>query len=151
MYRPDAEPARASMPGTRTVLDWFARYEQPDGLLKQLPWWSFVDWVTSGEIPTYDANGESCMTTLQYLGALEDAAELEKGLGDPLRATRYADAGGACAERALRRSAGMRERGLMADTPEQKGFSQQANILGVLYDVVPKDRAAGGAAQGDGY
>ena len=89
MYRPDAGPAQASIPGTRTVMDWFARYEQPDGLLKKLPWWSFVDWVPSGEIPTYDAKGESCVTTLEYLGALEDAAALEKGLGDPLRATGY--------------------------------------------------------------
>ena len=36
MYRPDAETAWASLAGTRTVMDWFARYEQPDGLLKQL-------------------------------------------------------------------------------------------------------------------
>ncbi len=89
MYRPDAGPALASLPGTRTVMDWFARYEQPDGLLKQLPWWSFIDWVPEGTIPTYDANGESCMTTLEYLGALEDAAALEQGLGDPQRAARY--------------------------------------------------------------
>ena len=29
---------------------------------------------------------------------------------------------------------------MVADTPEMKGYSQQANILGVLYDVVPKER-----------
>jgi alpha-L-rhamnosidase len=43
------------VPGTRTVLDWFAPYEQPDGLLQELPWWSFIDWVPTGETPTYDA------------------------------------------------------------------------------------------------
>ena len=138
-YRPDAEPARASLAGTRTVMDWFAGYEQPDGLLKQLPWWSFVDWVPSGTIPTYDAKGESCATTLEYLGALQDAAALEKGLGDPLRADRYT----ARAERVRTGLYGRcwsDARGLLADTPEQKGFSQQANILAVLYDVVPKER-----------
>ncbi len=31
------------------------------------------------------------------------------------------------------------QRGLLADNPDQKVFSQQANILGVLYDVIPKD------------
>jgi hypothetical protein len=81
MYRPDDGPALESLPGTRAVMDWFAQYEQPDGLLKQLPWWSFIDWVPAGAIPTYDANGESCMTTLEYLGALEDAAALEKRAG----------------------------------------------------------------------
>ena len=139
MYRPDAETARALIPGTRTVMDWFARYEQPDGLLKELPWWSFVDWVPSGEIPTYDAKSESCVTTLEYLGALEDAAALEKGLGDPLRAAGYEG-------RALHVRSGLygkcwnEGRGLLADTPDMKGYSQQANILGVLYDVIPKER-----------
>jgi hypothetical protein len=137
-YRPDPEPARASLPGVRTVLDWFARYEQPDGLLRKLPWWSFIDWVPKGEIPTYDANGESCMTTLQYLGALDDAAALEEGLGDVV-----------FAERDVKRAAHVRsalsakcwdsQRNLMAETPEHKGYSQQASILGVLFDVVPKE------------
>ena len=79
MYRPDPAPVRAIARGTRAVLDWFAQYEQPDGLLGQTPWWSFIDWVQDRqEIPTYSANGESCVTTLEYLGALEDAADWSK-------------------------------------------------------------------------
>jgi hypothetical protein len=139
LYRPDPQPARDSLPGTRAVLAWFATHEQPDGLLNKLPWWSFIDWVSEGEIPTYDANGESCMTTLQYLGALNDAADLEKGLGDPQLAARYQD-------HAARVRSGIYDkcwncsRGLLADNPDQKIFSQQANILAVLYDVIPKNR-----------
>ena len=139
LYRPDPQPARSYLPGTRTVLDWFATYEQPDGLLHELPWWSFVDWVSKGEIPTYDSQHESCVTTLEYLGALGEAADLEKALGDPLLAARYQT-------RAAHVRAGLvgkcwnASRGLIADTPEQKNFSQQANILAVLYDVVPQDR-----------
>jgi alpha-L-rhamnosidase len=138
MYRPDPEPARASLEGVRGVLSWFARYLQPDGLLRQLPWWSFIDWVPSGEIPTYDANGESCMTTLEYLGALNDAADLEQGLGDPVFAARdRTRAGEVRAGLALKCwNAG---RGLLAETPARSTFSQQANILGVLYDVIPKN------------
>ena len=137
-YRPDPEPARASLPGVRTVLDWFARYEQPDGLLRKLPWWSFIDWIPKGEIPAYDANGESCMTTLQYLGALEDAAALEKGLGDALLAGRYLKRA-AHVRSALTAKCWDAKRSLMAETPEHKGYSQQASILGVLFDVVPKE------------
>jgi hypothetical protein len=139
LYRPDPEPARNTLPGTRAVLAWFATHEQPDGLLNKLPWWSFIDWVTKGEIPTYDANGESCVTTLEYLGALKDAADLEKGLGNPHLAVSYQD-------RAAHVRSGIYDkcwsgsRGLLADNPDQKNFSQQANILAVLYDVVPKDR-----------
>jgi hypothetical protein len=139
MYRPDPEPARALLPGTRTVLDWFSRQENADGLLHAMPWWSFIDWVSKGEIPTYSARGESCATTLEYLGALIDAADLEKGLGDPLLSARYQT-------RAEHVRSGLfsqcwsASRGLVADTPDQKIFSQQANVLAVLYDVVPKDR-----------
>ncbi len=142
MYRPDPETVRASLPGTRTVLDWFARYEQPDGLLRELPWWSFIDWVPTGTLPSYSANGESCVTTLEYLGAIEDAAELEKSLGDQVLSTRYQS-------RAFRVRNGLFDkcwapaRGMITDNPDQKTFSQQANILAVLYDVIPKDRQKG--------
>jgi hypothetical protein len=141
MYRPDASGfARSLVPGTRTVLNWFAAYEQPDGLLRQLPWWSFIDWVSEHqEIPTYDKNGESCMTTLEYLGALGDAADLEKALGDPTLAERYRTRA-AHVRTGLYDKCWSSSRGLLADTPDQKAFSQQANILGVLYDVIPKDR-----------
>jgi hypothetical protein len=137
MYQPNPEPARALLPGTRTVLNWFEGYEQPDGLLRKLPWWSFIDWVPKGTIPTYDANGESCMTTLQYLGALEDGAALEKGLGDGVFAERYQKRAAHVRE-GLRSKCWNPGRNLMAETPEQKLFSQQASILGVLLDVVPQ-------------
>jgi alpha-L-rhamnosidase len=142
MYRPDAGPAVAAIPGTRTVMDWFAQYEQPDGLLKQLPWWSFIDWVPEGTIPTYDANGESCMTTLEYLGALEDAAALEQGLGDPQRAARY-EGRAAHVRSGLLSKCWNGVQGLLAETSGRNDYSQQANILGVLYDVVPKERQQG--------
>jgi alpha-L-rhamnosidase len=138
MYRPDTAVVKAHLLGTRTVLDWFARYEQPDGLLKKLPWWSFVDWVVGGELPNYDANEESCTTTLQYLGALGDAAEMEKSMGD-------AEWGGHYSSRAEHVRSGLREkcwdagRGLIADNPGLKNFSQQTNVLAVLFDVVPKE------------
>ena len=128
---------KARLPGTRTVLEWFSRYEQPDGLLRKLPQWSFIDWVSSGELPTYDTHGESCTTTLHYLGALDDAAELEKAVGDPDRAE----------EEKLRAQhvriglyakcwdAGRR---LLADNPAHTAFSQQSNVLAVLFDVIPR-------------
>jgi len=139
LYRPDPGPVRSSLAGTRTVLDWFGTHEQPDGLLNQLPWWSFVDWVSTGEIPTYDAKGESCATTLEYLGALGDVADLESALGDPLLATRYR-ARAAHVRSGVFNKCWSVSRSLVADNPDQKNFSQQTNILAVLYDVVPKDR-----------
>jgi alpha-L-rhamnosidase len=138
MYRPDPAPVKEHLPGTRTVLEWFSQYEQPDGLLKKLPWWSFVDWVSAGELPNYDSNGESCTTTLEYLGALKDASEMEHALGDSGLATREE-------QRAEHVRSGLAEkcwdpgRKLLADNPGKKNFSQQTNVLGVLFDVIPRD------------
>ncbi|MGA9669381.1 MAG: alpha-L-rhamnosidase C-terminal domain-containing protein, partial [Terracidiphilus sp.] len=138
MYRPDPELVRSSLPGTRAVLDWYSRYQDADGLLRQLPWWSFIDWVTKGEIPTYDGNHESCVTTLEYLGDLGEAADLEKAVGDPMLASRY-QARAAHVRTGLDEKCWSGSRDLIADNPDQKTFSQQANILAVLYDVIPKD------------
>jgi alpha-L-rhamnosidase len=69
---------------------------------------------------------------------LRDAADLEEHLGDLGIGDRYRD-------RAVRVRAAIHDkcwnvdRKLLADNPDQKVFSQQANILGVLYDVIPKE------------
>ncbi|HEY1985081.1 MAG TPA: alpha-L-rhamnosidase C-terminal domain-containing protein [Terracidiphilus sp.] len=138
MYRPDTALVQSSIGGTRAVLDWFGKHQRPDGLLEKLPWWSFIDWVSTGETPTYDAQGESCVTTLEYLGALNDAADLEQHFGDAHVSQQYR-------ERAAHVRTGLygkcwdAERKLIADNPDQSVFSQQANILAVLYDVIPKE------------
>jgi hypothetical protein len=139
MYRPDPDGfIQSKLEGVRGILDWFGRYEQPDGLLRRVPGWSFVDWVTGkGEIPTYDANGESCVTSLFYLGALQDAADLEKALGDVNLWAAY-ETRGIALHKGLLSKCWSGSRQLLADAPDQKVFSQQANILGVLYDVIPE-------------
>jgi len=140
MYRPGSEPVRSALPGVRAVLGWFAHYEQPDGLLHEVPWWSFIDWVQEKQkTPTYDAHGESCMTTLEYLGALDDASSLEQNLGDPVLADRYR-ARATHVRSAIYDKCWSADQGLIADNPDKKIFSQQANILAVLYDVIPKEQ-----------
>ena len=140
MYRPDPDGfVQAKLQGIRSVLNWYAQYREPKGLLRKTPYWSFVDWVgEKQEIPTYDARGVSCVTSLHYLGALEDAADLERAWATRSSEAATANRLRACALR-LAASAGTPQRGLIADNPDQKIFSQQANILAVLYDVIPKD------------
>ena len=137
MYRPDADLVRTLLPGERSVLGWFQQYETSNGLLHKVPWWSFIDWVNNGEIPSYSASNESCVTTLEYLGALNDAADLEQALGDPHIAGQHH----ARAEKirtAIHDQCWSLDRNLLADNPDKKVFSQQANVLAVLYDVIPK-------------
>jgi hypothetical protein len=139
-YRPDPEQVRSSLMGTRSVLEWFAKCEQPDGLLHvQAPCGGFGDWTPTNTMHNSDAQGESCLSTLGYLGALDDAADLEKALGDPLLAARYKTRA-AHVRTALLDKCWTASRGQFADNPDRNSFSQQANVLAVLYDAVPKDR-----------
>jgi alpha-L-rhamnosidase len=139
-YRPDARIVAANLQGTRDVLAWFFHYLQPDGLLREPPYWNFVDWVPKGQaIPTFSANGESCVLSLELAGALRDAAELERALGDPQVAQSYESRLTAMRSKLYQRCWSP-ERQLMADTPDRNTFSEHANILGALYDVIPKEQ-----------
>jgi hypothetical protein len=140
LYRPNDDGfIRSKLAGSRGVLDWFAQFQQPDGLLHELPFWSFLDWISTGTMPSYDKYSESCIGTLGYLGALGEAADLEKSLGDPLLAAQY-QSRAAAIRAALYSKCWSASRGLLADNSDQKNFSQQANILAVLYDVIPQDQ-----------
>jgi len=141
MYRDDANFVRAQLPGARTVLDWFMRHQQTNGLVGRLPWWVFVDWASdfdAGE-PPQDAEGSSAVITLQFIEALRDAAEMEEALGDAVRAREYREAAMRAAE-GIRKLCWDEQYGLLADTPAQKHFSQHANIMGVWLDITPKER-----------
>ena len=143
MYRPDPDAFISSkLEGVRGILDWYAQYREPARLLHKTPGWSFVDWVTGkGEIPSYDAGGVSCVTSLFYLGALDQAADLENAEGDSVFGRRDR-AKAQYLRTEINHECWSAERGLIADNPDLKNFSQQANILAVLYDVIPRDRQA---------
>jgi alpha-L-rhamnosidase len=138
-YRPDGEFVRTHLLGTRTVLDWFLRYQRSDGLLGKLPWWDFVDWTKEFPrgVPPEDPNGGSAVITLQLIEALRNAAEMERALGDAARANYYmAEADRAA--RAVRELCWNKNYGLIADTPSQAHYSQHANALAVWLDVIPR-------------
>ncbi len=140
MYRPDQDFLKEMLPGERAVLEWFASYQHADGVLGKLPWWSFIDWVgteTDKPFPSYDANNESCLTTMQYIGALEDSIELEKAMGSP----EYAAIDNGRLDRAKRGVTAQcwdAAKGLFADSAAKDLYSEHTNMLGVLFDVVPK-------------
>jgi hypothetical protein len=143
MYRPDPDGfIKTKLEGVRSILDWYAQYREPAGLLHKTPGWSFVDWVSGKEeIPTYDANGISCITSLFYLGSLAQAADLENAFGDPILGRRDRNKAQSLRTEIARRCWST-QRALIADNPDLKNFSQQANTLAVLYDVIPRARHA---------
>jgi alpha-L-rhamnosidase len=125
------------LPGVRAVLDFFATHQRPDGSLGEMPWWNYVDWVDkwpNGE-PPRGPNGASAPQDLQLLLALNWSARLEAALG---RKSQAAD-NAASAEKlraTIRKLYWDAGRGLIADTPQHNAYSQHANALAVLAEVV---------------
>src|SRR5256885_17248151 len=76
---------------------------------------------------------------LQFVEARRYGAELERAFGDAPVAEKYEGAAAPAAE-AVKKLCWDEQRGLLADTPKRKHFSQHANILGVWLDVVPAER-----------
>jgi alpha-L-rhamnosidase len=138
MYRPDQGELAQWVPHTRSVIDWYARHQRPDGLLGRMPFWNFGDWTKDfvfGE-PPQERDGGSALLSLYYMAALRDAADLEEYLGNPAIAD--ADRNRAAAiGKAIYASCWDPVRGLVADTPSRGHFSEQTNTLAVLLDVVP--------------
>jgi len=139
MNQPDTAVISRNLPRAREVLAWFRPYVHADGLLGKNPTWNFVDWVGKDRdaFPSFDSHGESCLTSLIYLGALQQAADLERTLGDGKRG----DEDAALAEQiktGIQAQCWDAQRRLYADDPSKTLFSQQTNALAVLYDVAPK-------------
>ena len=141
-YRDDSQFVSRQLPAIRSVLSYFRTRRNANGLPVITDWWPFVDWAIGfdgGDSPEKD--GVSASGSLFYLGALQNAAEMEAKLGDRSLATEDS----AEAEH-LRKTIYGRfwsaEQGLISDTTEHKHFSQQANALAVWLDVVPRPQQA---------
>jgi alpha-L-rhamnosidase len=118
MYVDDLPLVKETLPHTRTVLDWYAAHLRPDGLLGAMKWWEFGDWTASYKygVPPQEPDGGSTFLTLQFVGALQAAEEMESEYGSKERVEEYKAIVGRAAE-ALNRENWDAERGLYADTP----------------------------------
>ncbi len=143
-YSGETEFLKGYLSGVHSVLDWFESHLSGSGLLGRLDWWNFVDWTREfrSGVPPQEADGQSSILSLQFAATLREASDLEFAYGSRERATHYRDLAlriGA----AVRKSCWDPDRGLIADTPSRKTFSQHANILAILEDAVPEEEQAG--------
>lgn len=129
------------LPGERGVMDWYERRMTSTGMLGRLDWWDFVDWTHgfSDGVPPQEVNGQSSVLSLEFADGLHNAADLEQALGSKALAV-HDRALAARIARAVYAHCWDSARGLLADTPARKHFSQHANILGVLTDAIPAAR-----------
>ncbi len=136
-YRDDPEFVKSFLPGMRQVLHYF-RSNYREGSVHP-GYWNFTDWT---EAPGWDSGvapqsekGESAPLDFQLLWAVQLAAELERNLGSKEQSSvlevwadeistsikaKYWDPG----------------KGLYADTPDKKFYSQHANTLAILTGMV---------------
>ena len=138
MHRDDAEFVRGFLPGVRDVVGWFERRVDDTGLVGPVPWWPFVDWAAGwGQgVPPQGRDGHSTMISLQFVYALERAAELEAALGSPTEATRYRRRADSL-RAAVRARSWDPGRALFRDAPDTAEYSQQTNSMAILVDAVP--------------
>ena len=143
MYVDDPDFLADMLPGVRAVLSFYERYQKSNGSLDHMPWWNFVDWVKqwpNGE-PLAEEDGSSAAALdLQLLLAYQWAAELERALGSKALAGEYESAA-ARLKATILATDWDGARGLFADQPSHRTYSQQVNTLAVLAHIVPQEQA----------
>ena len=145
MHRDDPAFVSSLLQGIDDVLHWHETYLNPSGMLGHVPWWSFVDWPDQwpwdndrniGGEPSGVEEGNSSILTLQLVLALDEAADLAKAFHHDCQAAHYRE----LVERLKKATLKLcwdESRGLLADTPKKDAFSQHANLLAVLADLIP--------------
>lgn len=142
MHRTDDAFVRSMLPGILGVLDWHEQRLAKTGLNGPLNWWNFVDWAWPwsqetgiGGVPPGVRDGSGILT-LQQAYTYTRAGDLLAHFGQNQQAEHYRELGRRLGKVVYEQcwDAG---RGLLADTPAKKTFSQHANILAILTDAVP--------------
>jgi len=139
MYRPDSLFIKGKLRGERAVLDFFNKYQQADGSLKNTPYWTFVDWADQwpSGMPTLGSKGGSAMFDLQLLTAYQQAADMEAKMGMPAFAALYR-AQAAKLKRTIQTKYWDPAKQLYADNEDKHSFSQHVNSLAILTAVASK-------------
>ena len=130
------------MPGMRHTLHLVLDYADADGLLSDLPGWSFQDWTVgwdgAGTAPD-GVRGQSAVNNLLAVYALGSAARAEDVAGDPQMAAYWRGKKKALAEATLQKF-WCERRGLLADTSGQDRFSEHSQCLALLSDILPPEK-----------
>lgn len=147
MWHDDQDFLRQRMPGVRNALMGLSVYENSDGLLKDLPGWSFMDWVSGehsfahGVAPDGDVGqGVSSLNNLLYLMALRSATMVDAALGEEDLArhwrTKAANLGRVLVDKFWDDT-----RGAMADTVRRDSFSEHAQCMAILGGILTPQQA----------
>ena len=135
MYRGNNKFIKNKLVGERAVLDFFSKYQQADGSLKNTPYWAFVDWAGNFGGGVKGSDGSAAIYDLQLLWAYQWAAEMEAKIGLHDYATIY-NQKAAQLKATIQRKYWDPVKKLYADTKDKNGYSQHTNSLAILTGVV---------------
>ena len=145
MNHADLDWLRARIPGLRKSMSGLELYENADGLLENLPGWNFMDWVVGWESDGTAPGGRfgaglNAEANLLWSLAMRSAAQTERALGNGLQA-RYWEEKRARLDAKIVETFWSEARGLLADTPAKTNFSEHAQCLALVGDVLPDGKA----------
>ncbi len=145
MNHADREWLKARLPGLRKSMAGMEYYENSDGLLENIPGWNFMDWVVGwdgdGTAPGCRfGDGVNAELNLYWNLAMRSAALTERALGNELQA-KYWEEKSDKLKKAIVKAFWDEGRGMLADTPAKRDFSEHAQALALIGDVLPANKA----------
>jgi hypothetical protein len=141
MWRDQAERVRGWLPGVQAVLAAFESHIGAQGLVQGMDGWGFVDWAPGWRAgwPPGPPEGPSALVNLQYVYALDRAAEMLHWFGQAALAQHWRQVSQRVRQ-ALISTFWDDERGLLADEVAHAHFSEHAQCLALLTDLLADER-----------
>jgi hypothetical protein len=146
MHRRDEPFVQQFLTGVEGVLNWYEQHiDSARHMLGPMKWWNFTDWnhAFPNGVPDGATDGNSSVITLQYVYTLQQAEILFSYFNKPAQAARYRKIA-ADLSKGTWQACFDPTRGIMANTPARKTYSQHASIMGVLTGAVPEQQRQGG-------
>lgn len=143
LYREDSFFIQSFKQGMISVLSFFESKLYSNGMVHKVPWWNFTDYADDFPlgIPDGADEGESALISLQYVYALQNAAELFRYMGDEYYATKYRKDADAI-KRAVLKNCYDDKKQLIAETPAKKRFSIHTTLFAILTNTIEENKQA---------
>jgi alpha-L-rhamnosidase len=140
LYTGRTEALLDVLPAAVRALQWFLDFIDEDGLLADLPGWSFIDWSTE-----LDRNGEVTVLNAMYVAAIRAICTVARHLGLESLTQGLLPVAETVAD-AINRHLYDPVRHLYADSRKDSAlssrFSQHANSAVIAFDIAPATRHA---------
>ncbi len=139
IFRNDDEFVKRFLPGMETVLNWWTAKVDEKGMPTGMEWWNFTDWSKEfhNGIPDGADDGYSASIALQFVHTLQNAEQIYSDL-EMQEEAKKCDLLQQRIIKSVLQNCYVPSRGLIAETPHKKFFSQHTNLMAILTNAVPK-------------